>query len=285
MVEKVEMNIYDVQLGLAVHIKAPNGKYIVVDLGTGMQGTRNASPIKNLSGRDIACMVLTHPHLDHFSDILDIGGSFPRILFRVKGLTDREILCHANTDTLVKFQQYINFCGMYNNPLTEFDPDNPMIPSNYGGLKMTFWSDNTCDHSNFNNFSIITVFEFEGIKIVVCGDNEKESLEKLMRQREFREAIAGAYILVAPHHGRKSSYYKDFVEQVKPHLTIISDGKYTDNSAVNEYSECSQGWTVYDRYNNGKERRCLTTRKDGDIKIEFGRNIRSERFLEVKYGK
>lgn len=286
MIGTVEMNIYDVQLGLAVHVKAPNGKYIVIDLGSGMQGTSNASPIKRLQRGDIACMVITHPHLDHFSDILNIGDSLPRILFRVKGFTDQEILCHANKDTLVKFQHYINFCGMYNNPLTEFDADNPMKPSNYGGLKISFWNDSTCDQSNFNNFSIITIFEFEGIKIVVCGDNEKESLEKLMRRREFQDAIAGAYILVAPHHGRKSSYYKEFVSQVNPRLTIISDGKYTDNSAVREYSEDSQGFDVYNSDNHVRTRKCLTTRTDGDIKIEFGRNVQSESlFFKVKHGK
>lgn len=276
----VEMNIYDVQMGLAVHVKAPNGKYIVIDLGAGEQGTPNASPIKRLFGCDIACMILTHPHLDHFSDIRNIERCLPRVLFRVKSLTEQEILSHANTETLLRFQQYIHFCARYNIPLTEFDPDNPLVSSNYGGLNVSFWDDDTCDHLNFNNFSIITVFEFEGIKVVVCGDNEVESLEKLMLRHEFQKAISGADVLVAPHHGRKSSYYKDFVACVNPYLTIISDGKYADNSAVKEYSDASRGVEVCGKYNNNAKRYCLTTRQDGNIKILFG----GRRFW-VEYGK
>lgn len=281
MIEKVEMNIYDVQLGLAVHIKAPNGKYIIIDLGTG-EGDNHSTLKKRILDK-VGCMIITHPHLDHIADIKNIRYAYPSTLYCVRSIPSDVIMERSTPETRQIFQKYVNICGEYIPPISENHPDDPEVASNYGGLKTTFFWDDTCDISNFNNFSIITVFEFEGIKIVVCGDNEKESLEKLMRRREFREAIAGAYILVAPHHGRKSSYYKDFVEQIKPHLTIISDGKYTDNSAVNEYSEYSQGWTIYDRYNNEKERRCLTTRKDGDIKISFGKNSSGRRFLMVEH--
>ena len=101
-----------------------------------------------------------------------------------------------------------------------------------------------------------------------------------MLRHEFQKAISEAAVLVAPHHGRKSSYYKDFVARVKPCLTIISDGKYTDSSAVKEYSAASRGWGVYE---NGymEERNCLTTRKDGNIRILFGRN-NDGKFLQVE---
>ena len=34
MAKRATMKIWNVELGLAVHIKAPNGKYIVIDLGS-----------------------------------------------------------------------------------------------------------------------------------------------------------------------------------------------------------------------------------------------------------
>ena len=40
MARQAVMTIFDVQLGLAVHVKAPNGKYIIIDLGTGVPGAR-----------------------------------------------------------------------------------------------------------------------------------------------------------------------------------------------------------------------------------------------------
>ena len=66
MAKLATMTVWDVQLGLAIHVKAPNGKYIVIDLGT---GTYNTSPLRKRMWDNIAYMVLTHPHLDHISDI------------------------------------------------------------------------------------------------------------------------------------------------------------------------------------------------------------------------
>ena len=40
----------------------------------------------------------------------------------------------------------------------------------------------TCDKSNFNNFSPVTIVRLSNIKIVICGDNETASFEKLMNQ-------------------------------------------------------------------------------------------------------
>ena len=36
MAKQAVMTVYNVQLGLAVHVKAPNGKYNIIDLGTGV---------------------------------------------------------------------------------------------------------------------------------------------------------------------------------------------------------------------------------------------------------
>ena len=47
------MKVWDVQLGLAIHIKAPNDKYLVIDLGTGNWESGNTSPLSTLKNKDI----------------------------------------------------------------------------------------------------------------------------------------------------------------------------------------------------------------------------------------
>lgn len=68
MARQATMTVWDVQLGLAIHVKAPNGKYIVIDLGTGTYESGNSAPILKRRFDNIAYMILTHPHLDHISD-------------------------------------------------------------------------------------------------------------------------------------------------------------------------------------------------------------------------
>ena len=54
MTRQATMTVWDVQLGLAIHVKAPNGKYIIIDLGTGTYESGNTSPLKKRRYDNIA---------------------------------------------------------------------------------------------------------------------------------------------------------------------------------------------------------------------------------------
>ena len=98
-----------------------------------------------------------------------------------------------------------------------------------------------------------------------------ESLEILMEKENFKKAIANAYVLVAPHHGRDSGFYDKFVDMVEPYITIISDTAKSETSVTEKYEAKTKGCKVINQ-SSGKteERKCLTTRNDGNIKVIFG---------------
>ncbi len=259
------MTVWDVQLGLAIHIKAPNGKYIVIDLGTGTYDSCNSSPLSKRTFDTIAYMIITHPHLDHIDDILKFDRNRPMILQRPYSLTNEMVMQGVRDCDREKFEKYCEINDKYNLPVSIYDENYIGNPNNYGGLEIQTFSTNACDYSNFNNFSIITVFRLSNVKVVVCGDNEVESLDILMKRSDFKSAIENADVLVAPHHGRESAYHEEFVSWVKPRITIISDTNKSDASAVDKYMHMSRGWDI-----NGRKRYCLTTRKDGNIQVQFG---------------
>lgn len=261
------MTVWNVELGLAVHVKAPNGKYIVIDLGT---GTGNPSPLLQLRGENISYMIITHPHLDHFDDILNFDANPPKVLQRVYALYNEEVLENASEHNREKFEKYVDTCNRFTLSVSSTDADNPDDENNYGGLNIQTFYTNACSHDNFNNFSIITVFTLANCKVVVCGDNEKASFDELMKQESFKSTVADADVLIAPHHGRESGYHEDFVKLVNPRITIISDTSYSDASASSKYTNISRGWTVLDRNGNSSTRYCLTTRNDGNIEVDFG---------------
>ena len=265
MIRRAIMTVFDVQLGLAVHVKAPNGKYIVIDLGTGTPASGNTSPLNKRRGEYIAYMIITHPHLDHIDDILSFDFNKPKILQRQTSLINDEVMKNVRDCDRAKFDKYCEINNQYNLPVMPQDENYIGNPENYGGLSIQTFYTSECDRSNFNNFSIITVFTLSGVKIVVCGDNETESLCVLMNQKDFRTAVKDADVLVAPHHGRDSAYHSNFVSLVNPRITIISDTAKTAASASDKYTQMSRGWKV-----NGTQRKCLTTRNDGNIMVEFG---------------
>lgn len=283
----VEMVFWDVQHGHATYVKSPNGKHIVVDLGIGSHDDNNTafSPLMHLKNNygvnQLDFVIITHPHLDHIDDILNFDSLSPKVLLRPKHLKDEEVYHDSLRDRdKPKFEKYIEINNRYNQNINDTDPVF-VKPENYGGLQIQRFLPTGCPRDNFNNHSIVSVFSYADIKVVIPGDNEDESFQELLKNDAFIKAIDGADILLAPHHGRISGYYDDFVNLVYPRLTIVSDGRFCDTSANPRYSAKSRGWTVY---KSGKEtnRKCLTTNSDGEVFVKFGYDVNGKRFLNVR---
>ena len=275
MAKQAIMKVWDVQLGLAIHIKAPNGKYLVIDMGTGNWENGNTSPLSVLKYKNIHYMIITHPHLDHIDDILHFDDNEPTIIWRAKSISNDEVMKGVRDCDKPKFEKYCEINDRFNRLIsTEEDPS---TGEPFDGMTVDKYSTNLCDKSNFNNFSPVSIVRLGGIKIVICGDNESSSFEKLMDQTGFQKDVSGADILVAAHHGRETGYYKDFVNIVNPRLTIISDSSKSNTTAQAKYTDASRGWDVHNM-NSGKyeKRYCLTTRNDGNIEILFGESSTSD---------
>lgn len=265
MAKTAIMKVWNVELGLAVHIKAPNGKNVVIDLGS----TQNVSPMASLRFKKVGYMVITHPHHDHFSDIRNIAWAKPDVLWRVKAYSREELLSGVRNQEKDDFVAYCDFCDGYNGTVPE--EDLPASGNPFDGMKVRVFSTNSCDKENKNNFSAIVVIELGNAKVVICGDNENDSLNLLMQRSDFKEAVRNAWILVAPHHGRESGYHNDFVCLVNPYLTIISDTTKGETSVTEKYTSKSRGCRVWKKGEyTPTERKCLTTRNDGNIEVVFG---------------
>lgn len=287
MGRQVEMVFWDVQHGHATYIKSPNSRHIAIDLGTGDYSGNDTgfSPLKHLKANygvsQLDYVVITHPHLDHIDDILNFDSLSPKVLWRPTALTNEEVLVGVQEKDRAKFQKYCEINNRYNGTIAPDSYNNTSNPDNWGGLSIRLFSTSKCSHSNFNNFSAITVFEYAGIKVVVPGDNESASFEELMKDSSFIYAIQGADVLLASHHGRESGYYSEFITKVNPRITIVSDGSYCDTSANARYSQKSRGWTVHRSDGTSSTRKCLTTNSDGAITVKFGYGNDNTLFLYV----
>lgn len=266
---------WDVQHGHAIYVRSPNGKHIVVDLGTGTYGSGNAafSPLLhlnqywNVSG--LHYLIITHPHRDHIDDILNLYYGSPHIFRRPDHLTADDVLVGVSPQDRPKYEKYLALSQGYTG-LVAGHPDDPSVAENYGGLAISTFGPVTCSRSNLNNHSVVSVFSYAGLKVVIPGDNESCSFKELLSSALFTTAVAEADILLAPHHGRQSGFHADFVNLVHPRLTVISDGPFGDTSATARYSAASRGWQVNKRSGGTGERKCVTTRRDGVIRAEIG---------------
>ncbi len=283
----LEIVVWDVKHGNSTYIKTPNEKHILVDLGVGSYESSDDtfSPLLHLKEKyavnQLDQVIITHPHKDHINDILNFQKLNPKILSRPKSLSKQEIMKDVRDVDKRIFEKYFEISSKYDTPLTK--EISTRIPSNTGGVNIqTFYPGSSTD-SNINNCSLVTIVSYADSKMIIPGDNEVPSWTKLLDNKEFVNAIKDADILLAPNHGKKSGICKELFEHFTPYLTIISDGRFCDTTAVDNYSKLSQGWLMHyrDTEHEREKRKCLTTKNDGYIEIKFGYNNKKP-FIDVR---
>ncbi len=268
----LRITIWDVQHGSAVHMRTPNRLDIVQDLGTGTHkgGDTNFSPLRHLKNRmDVAYIdgvIITHPHRDHLDDIFNFDYLSPKALYRPTHLSEYEVISANRGEDRHIIDKYLEIDRRYNAPIVS----NPFLKENNGNVDFKIFAPTECAHSNINNHSLITVVTYARSRILLPGDNEPESWRELLGNVDFRNAIAGTDVLLAPHHGRDSGFCADLFSYFTPKLVVISDGRYCDSSATDRYDRITSGWTVHRRNGSNVEKKYVTTRNNGDIVIELG---------------
>jgi len=280
--------IWDVQHGSSSYIKTPNGKHFVVDLGIGSYKGRDVSfsPLLHLRHKwgvkQLDYVMITHPHTDHIADIFNFDLLSPGVLSRPKHLSASDIWSanqNANAEARRMIQKYLDINDRYSNPLTP--GSSPLESGNNGGVEIQTFTSSDCARSNLNNHSMVMVISYAESKIIIPGDNEPASWKELIGISSFRSAISNTDILIAPHHGRDSGFCVDLFEYFKPRLTVISDGRFSDTSATDRYAAVTKGWTVHRRGGGDAQRKCVTTRNDGVIEVDLGKNTDGKPFISV----
>ena len=271
--------IHDVGHGHAVHAFTPNGQSIVIDLGC----SDNFSPLDWLRGQTdtIDSLVITHPHGDHIDEIQKLEDFNVRQIWRPKWLSEEDVR-NANQNSYSEKLDY--YFDISNNRFTHPIKNEELVgnPDVSAGVTITKHASNDCGTSNINNHSGVVVFEYHGVKVVIPGDNEPPSWKALLEQNEFVEAVQGAHVFMASHHGRESGLHPDLFKTIAPKLCIVSDGRVQDTDATSRYSAYASGWSVFSKSEGeSKERFCLTTRTDGYVEIEIGQNGDGNTFLSV----
>ena len=168
---------WNVEHGSAALIQTPNGQQIAIDLGA----DAGFSPLRHMKYRmgidQLDKVIITHPHMDHIEDILNFDLLRPRILLRPRQLTADDISKGHNNvgpEAVQIYQKYLEIDAKYTSLVDS--ADDPDIATNNGGASIATFSPLRSPKTNLNNHSIVTVIEYQGVKILSPGDNEASIL-------------------------------------------------------------------------------------------------------------
>lgn len=192
--------------------------------------------------KTLEMVVLTHPDLDHIGGFLELSTQYKilsvlyvplepdsqaatRVLQRLEGLAQEGTQVIPATQGF-SFSLGVDLAGTVFNPFLPFSLEEACKKSI---AETQLWDKSGCyfakkstAQKSKNNLSIGIKMVLDGVSIYLMGDMEKEAELALIASGSLHKAN----LLKAGHHGSKSSTSKDFIEVIRPEISVISAGAH-----------------------------------------------------------
>lgn len=158
--------------------------------------------------KKIDLIVLTHPHADHYGQMVKVLDKFETCKF----ITSKSPV--DKTDNL-GYEKLIN---KLKEKHIKIEYAKPKTSFNIGDIKIDILGPIRKDEKNINNNSVVLKLEYNGISILFTGDAEKEEETDLIKSGQNLKS----HILKSPHHGSSTSSSFKFLKEVSPEQCIVS---------------------------------------------------------------
>lgn len=199
----IKITYFDVGQADSILIQT-NNENMLIDAGNNSDGSNLVAYLKNEEINNFKYVVGTHTHEDHVGGMDDIIYNFNIEHFYMP-------------DVISTTKTFEDILDALENKQVRFETPNIDDTFNLGEatIKVIYVGK---DSNNLNNTSIVLKLKYKNAEFLFMGDLEKD-IEKQLLDKDIK-----ADILKVGHHGSNTSSSKEFIEKVKPSISIISVG-------------------------------------------------------------
>ena len=180
-----------------------NNKTMLIDASTNEMGSRVVKYLNDLGIKKIDYLVGTHPHEDHIGGLDNVIKNFDIGTIYMPNVV-------ATTKT---FEEVIDAISAKKLKVTSPKTGDKFTVGNAECEVMSIRN----DKDDYNNCSIVIKMDFNNVSYLFTGDAE-ESVESSRKWSHID-------VLKVGHHGSNTSSSKNFLEQIKPEVALISVGQ------------------------------------------------------------
>ncbi len=204
----------DVGQGDSIYVRTMNNVDMLIDGGPCNNVLSELGDIMPFYDRKIEYILLTHPHADHVSGLIEVIKRYEvgRIISTDAVHTSNEYLEWLTT---IK-EKNIPFQLIRNGDVINLDEDVEF---------RIFWPENSYrdkNIDNLNNTSIVGKLTYNNIDFMLTGDAEDEVQNAILKNYSADELQSEIYKVA--HQGSKDSANEDFIKAINPELSIIFAG-------------------------------------------------------------
>ena len=197
-----ELQVYYIDVGQADSILIINKEdAMLIDAGNNEDGEDVVNFIKDKGITKLDYVVGTHPHEDHIGGLDDLINSNIEI---------ENVLMPKIETTTKTFEDVVN--AISNKGLTVKAP-NKGDTFTLGDSNLEVMTDSILDEDNLNLSSITLRLQYGNNSFLFMGDSEKENEKTITWPKTD--------VLKVGHHGSDTSSSEEFLNEVKPSISII----------------------------------------------------------------
>jgi len=222
--KNIEVHFIDVGQGDSTLVLCPNGKNILVDIGS-LSG-QSPDPIRDYifdklsrTQRKINHLVVTHPDSDHYNLI-------PKILSGVK--ISQVFMVGEKDDYYKYFQKWLKAIPSNKKKILGSNDFNPVDTSSTDfdcgqATVHILAADVQSNFSHKNTTSIVLMIRYGDFEVVLTGDATRDT-EKVILQR-YPKSWLDVDVLKIGHHGSlATSTTKKWARTLRPSTAVVSAG-------------------------------------------------------------
>ena len=207
---KMKVHFLDLGQGDSILVQSPNGKNLLVDGSTKDAGKEVVAYLKSHDVEKLDYVVATHPDADHIGGLISVLNSVS-----IKNFVDS-----GKVHTSQTYEEMLQLILDKNIPFIVPNIEDT-IPLD-DDLDITVL--NVGEESDDNNeASIVLKITYGEVSFLLMGDADIRIEKEILERSNVKSTV-----LKAGHHGSDTSSSEDFIQAVKPEVTILSYGK--DNS-------------------------------------------------------
>ena len=203
--------------------------------------------LKDFGVDTIFRFILTHPDMDHMDGMSSLFDRFPVLNFWD---TKNTRAMDSNSDwgrydkkdwdfyqKIRKSKESPKVLNLLSGSKGAYYNETEDGKSGADGLYILAPTQDLVDEANetkeYNDCSYVILYRVNGKKIIFSGDSAEKTWNYILENH--KDEVSDVDVLIAPHHGRKTGGNRDYLDVLKPKLTLFGNAKsqYLDYNAWN----------------------------------------------------
>lgn len=210
--QKLTFAMLDIGQGDALFIESPTGTQILVDGGPPRKILSELARVMSPFDRTIDAIIITNPDQDHIGGFLDVLK-----VYKIDRVFESGTFNDSKT-----FQNLKTEIARQNIPVI-LAKRGMRLDIGGGAVIDILFPDRDVSLWDSNDGSIVGKLSYGHTSIMLTGDATTKT-EKIILEENSKDKLKST-ILKVGHHGSRTSTSYDFVKNVSPIYTLISDGK------------------------------------------------------------